>query len=94
MLQDQECREIMRKTKTQTLTASEISEQCDIPLSTTYRKLDQLVDASILEERIRLSSQKQQRREFSLQISSFEVNVTEEDGLLMTLAAEQMVSEQ
>ena len=84
----------MRKTKTQTLTASEISEQCDIPLSTTYRKLDQLVDASILEERIRLSSQKQQRREFSLQISSFEVNVTEEDGLLMTLAAEQMVSEQ
>ena len=32
------------------LTAGELSEAADIPLSTTYRKLDRMVDASLLEE--------------------------------------------
>lgn len=30
------------------MTASEIAEVCDIPVSTTYRKLDRLTDASLL----------------------------------------------
>lgn len=30
------------------MTASEIAEACDIPVSTTYRKLDGLTDASLL----------------------------------------------
>lgn len=32
------------------MNASEISDCCDVPLSTTYRKLDQLSDASLLAE--------------------------------------------
>lgn len=32
------------------LTASELSEAADIPLSTTYRKLDRMVEATLLEE--------------------------------------------
>lgn len=32
------------------MTASELSEVCDIPLSTTYRKLELLTEASLLEE--------------------------------------------
>lgn len=32
------------------MTASEIAEKCDIPVSTTYRKLDFLSEASLLEE--------------------------------------------
>ncbi|MGM0604667.1 MAG: ArsR/SmtB family transcription factor [Halobacteriota archaeon] len=32
------------------MTASELSEQCDIPLSTMYRKLDRLAEASLVEE--------------------------------------------
>jgi len=31
-------------------TASELSEECDIPLSTTYRKLDRLTEAGLVEE--------------------------------------------
>lgn len=31
-------------------TASELSEECEIPLSTTYRKLEKLTDASLLNE--------------------------------------------
>ena len=32
------------------MTASEISEACDVPLSTTYRKLEILTEASLLRE--------------------------------------------
>lgn len=93
MLQDQECRDIMAETKADTLTTNEISEHCDIALSTTYRKLDRLVDAGILEERIRLSLQNQQTREYSLRVSEFELDVTSESGLLLTLKEDQMGSE-
>lgn len=33
------------------LSAKEISEACELPLSTTYRKLKQLTDAALLDER-------------------------------------------
>ena len=38
------------------MTASEIAEKCDIPLSTTYRKLDLLSEASLLEEQTKVRS--------------------------------------
>lgn len=38
------------------MTASEIAETCDIPVSTTYRKLDGLTDATILETGTELRS--------------------------------------
>jgi DNA-binding transcriptional ArsR family regulator len=48
-LDDPECRRIVRQLD-EPMTASEISSQCDIPTSTTYRKLERLTDASILSE--------------------------------------------
>lgn len=48
-LDDPTCRDIIRHLE-EPMTASEISERCDVPLSTTYRKLDLLSDASLLEE--------------------------------------------
>ncbi|WP_128476659.1 winged helix-turn-helix domain-containing protein [Halorussus pelagicus] len=49
-LDDPECRRIVRQLD-EPMTASEISSQCDIPTSTTYRKLERLTDASILTEK-------------------------------------------
>lgn len=46
------------------LTASELAERCDLPLSTTYRKIDQLLDAGLLEESIRLSAQGKHSTEY------------------------------
>lgn len=48
-LDDPDCRRIIRHLE-EPMTASEISTQCDIPTSTTYRKLETLTDASILSE--------------------------------------------
>lgn len=48
-LDDAECRRIVRQLD-EPMSASQISDQCDIPSSTTYRKLDMLTAASILSE--------------------------------------------
>lgn len=48
-LEDTDCRTIIRNLD-EPMTASEVSEECDIPMSTTYRKLDLLSEASLLAE--------------------------------------------
>ncbi len=48
-LDDPDCREIVRALE-EPMTADEISDQSGVPLSTTYRKLDLLTEASLLEE--------------------------------------------
>lgn len=49
-LDDPDCRTIVRHLH-EPMTASEVSAECDIPMSTTYRKLETLSDASLVEER-------------------------------------------
>ena len=48
-LHDADCRTIIRNL-TEPMSAGEISETCDIPSSTTYRKLDRLTEADLLQE--------------------------------------------
>ena len=48
-LEDPACREIITALD-EPRTADEISEWCDIPRSTVYRKLDVLAEASLVEE--------------------------------------------
>ncbi|WP_424018848.1 helix-turn-helix domain-containing protein [Halorientalis pallida] len=53
-LDDADCRAILEATSEDALSANEVSDTCDLPLSTTYRKLELLTDAGLLEERTRL----------------------------------------
>lgn len=48
-LEDPDCRTIIRNLD-EPMTAGELSEHCDIPQSTIYRKLDTLSNATLLEE--------------------------------------------
>ena len=48
-LDDPDCRTIVRRLE-EPMTASELSDRCDIPMSTTYRKLERLSSASLLAE--------------------------------------------
>lgn len=50
-LGDQKCRAII-KALTEPMTAKELSEACGMPLSTCYRKLELLDEASLLESRV------------------------------------------
>jgi DNA-binding transcriptional ArsR family regulator len=53
-LNDAGCRAILDATCEEALTATEISDTCDLPLSSTYRKLKILTEAGLLEERTRI----------------------------------------
>lgn len=54
VLGDEDCRSILIATGEEARSASELSERCDLPLSTTYRKVERLTDAGLLSEGIRL----------------------------------------
>lgn len=53
-LDDPACRTILTET-TEPMTAKELTETCDIPTSTVYRKLELLSRASLLRERIEVN---------------------------------------
>lgn len=48
-LDDSDCRAIIKQLE-YPMTANEVANRCDIPLSTTYRKLDKLSESTLLEE--------------------------------------------
>lgn len=87
-LEDADCRAIIEATSAKALTASELSEQCELPLSTTYRKLDELTDVDVLDEQIRLSKSGQHKSEYSLQVEQISF-VVDDDGISLTVSREQ-----
>ncbi|SIS11010.1 winged helix-turn-helix domain-containing protein [Natronorubrum thiooxidans] len=48
-LDDPDCREIIRNLE-EPMTAAELTNRCEIPQSTLYRKLELLTDSTLLEE--------------------------------------------
>lgn len=54
VLADEDCRTIMAAIETEAKTVPELSEECSIPLSTAYRKINKLEEAAVIEERTRL----------------------------------------
>lgn len=52
-LEDPDCRRIVRRLE-DPKTARELSEGCDMALSTTYRKLELLSNASLVDERTKI----------------------------------------
>ena len=62
-LDDDACRAIVRALE-EPMTAGEVSEASGVPLSTTYKKLDQLTDAGLLEERTELDPEGHHRSRY------------------------------
>lgn len=79
-LSDTDCRRILDATSTP-LTAREISEACDLPSSTTYRKIDLLTDAGLVEERLRLDSTGKYPHEYQCSIDNVVVHLAENGGV-------------
>ncbi len=61
-------------------TASDLSEECDIPLSTTYRKLETLTDASLLEESTDIRRDGQHTTRYSVSFETVTVSLNGEGG--------------
>lgn len=53
-LDDEDSRAILRATADEARSASELAEDCDLPPSTAYRKLERLTDVGLLGQRTRI----------------------------------------
>jgi len=51
LLDDSYAQEILRRTRNTPMSAKELSEACDISISTVYRRVERLVDSGLLAER-------------------------------------------
>lgn len=79
-LEDEDCRAIITRLDTP-MTASELSEATDVPLSTTYRKLDLLTEASLLAERTEIRSDGTHTTRYVIDFDAVTVEIDEDNDL-------------
>jgi len=84
-LQDDDCRAVLDATGETPMSASELAETCDLPLSTAYRKLERLTDAGLLNERTRLSTDGKHASEYVRAVD--EVVVDADAGFELTVSS-------
>lgn len=92
-LNDDDCRLIV-KTLEEPLTAEEISDQTEIPLSTTYRKLDRLTAAGLLEEVVEVRSDGQHVSRYILVFDEVSITVSDDRDLEIELSREPPTADQ
>ena len=85
-LADPGCRCILRAIESAALTASECSESCELPLSTTYRKLERLAEAGLLEEQLRLRRDGKHASQYRRRFDGVRVAVDEDGDIDVTIA--------
>ena len=84
-LDDADAREIVR-TIEESATANEVSERCDIPLSTTYRKLDLLTEAGLLEEGTEIRSDGHHTTTYSVVFEEVRIGLTDAQEFAVEIA--------
>jgi DNA-binding transcriptional ArsR family regulator len=77
-LHDEDCRKIVA-VLTEPMTADAIAEATDIPLSTTYRKLDKLTEASLLEEGVEIRSDGQHASRYAVAFDEVAIGLSEDN---------------
>ena len=76
-LEDPDCRAILEQLD-RPMAAKELSQACEIPQSTTYRKLDMLSDASLVEERTEIREDGRHTTRYLADFEEINVSLTEE----------------
>jgi DNA-binding transcriptional ArsR family regulator len=73
---DDDCRRILEAVSNgASLSAAELSERCDVPLSTTYRKLELLTDAGLLDEQLRICRSGRHTSEYAQHVDDVQISV-------------------
>lgn len=76
-LQDEDCRTIIRNLR-EAMTVDEISETTDIPLSTTYRKLDTLTEAGLVAEGVQMRTDGQHASQYVVAFDGVSIDLSED----------------
>lgn len=74
VLNDEDSRKILQEAGEVPRATRELSERCDLPLSTTYRKIEALVEAGLLEEEIDLESEYANVNAYSRRFESLQIS--------------------
>jgi DNA-binding transcriptional ArsR family regulator len=84
---DDDCRRILEAVSDgDPLSAAELSERCDVPLSTTYRKLELLTEAGLLDERLRICRSGRHTSEYAQHVDDVQISVGGAGGLAIELS--------
>lgn len=75
-LEDPDCRLIVRRLE-DPKTARELSEGCDMALSTTYRKLELLSNASLVDERTKIRPGGHHTTQYALDFDAVRISLDE-----------------
>ncbi|WP_410765236.1 helix-turn-helix domain-containing protein [Haloferax sp. DFSO60] len=67
------------------MTASEISDVCGIPLSTTYRKLDLLTDAALLREGTQIRADGHHATTYEIAFDQVRIALTEDRSFVVDI---------
>jgi len=78
---DEDCRCILDASGEEPLSANEISDACDLPLSTAYRKLEILTGADLLSERPRIRKSGKHPSEYVRQIERIGITFQDDGDL-------------
>ena len=83
-LDDEDCRRIVEQLS-DPMTAKELSQDCDMPLSTTYRKLDLLTDASLLSERTVIQSDGHHTTQYEIAFEKVEIRLNDDHRIAVAI---------
>jgi predicted transcriptional regulator len=86
-LEDSDCRRIIEHLE-EPKTAKELSEDCELPLSTTYRKLDILTEASLLSERTVIQSDGHHTTQYEIAFEQVAIHLNEDHKLALGIQRE------
>lgn len=85
LLNDSYAQEILRRTRDDAMSAKELSEACDISISTVYRRAERLVDCGLLAERRVPQSDGNHYSMYEARLDELTVRLTD-DGFEITVA--------
>ncbi|OVE83771.1 winged helix-turn-helix domain-containing protein [Natronolimnobius baerhuensis] len=84
-LEDDACRTILEATSDAALTATELSEQCEIPMSTAYRKVETLTEAGLVDEQVRINTSGKHATEYVRCFDDVVVSLSDGNGVEIEL---------
>ncbi|THE65825.1 ArsR family transcriptional regulator [Salinadaptatus halalkaliphilus] len=83
-LDDPDCREIIQQLE-EPMTASELTEACDIPQSTLYRKLELLTEATLLEESTEIRRDGHHASKYAIAFDEISLGLDEDQQLTVEI---------
>lgn len=79
LFNDEHVRAILTATSEEPLSATELSKHCDVSTSSIYRRLDQLTDADLLDERTRPRADGHHETVYVSRLDRFELTIRDGD---------------